>query len=121
MYRPPITKTKDGINDTFVIPYSAYQMLVGQLSLDGFIKGSVKFSLDGSVVNGKTDMNSMLYQSRNITTAMRNIAAYMTNAMRANGSIVLRHSLNDSSLIISTQAMTGEALLQIQLFTMRWG
>ncbi|TGO35465.1 hypothetical protein BHYA_0157g00170 [Botrytis hyacinthi] len=119
VYRPAIN-TRDA-NGTFVVPYSTYQMLVSQLTLDGFLNGSIRSALDGLVIDGKTNMNSMLYQSRNITAAMHNMAAYMTTAMRANDSIVLQQSRNDSSLIAPTQAVAGKVLFEEQVVTVRWG
>ncbi|KAF7931351.1 hypothetical protein BELL_0139g00090 [Botrytis elliptica] len=119
VYRPAIN-TGD-TNGTFVVPYSTYRMLISQLTLDGFINGSIRSALDGLVIDGKTNMNSMLYQSRNITAAMHNMAAYMTTAMRANDSIILQQSRNDSFLIAPTQAVAGKVLFEQQVVTVRWG
>ncbi|QSZ28822.1 hypothetical protein DSL72_003327 [Monilinia vaccinii-corymbosi] len=107
VYHPPATETKSNLNSTFVVPYSTYQMLVSQLTLDGFINGSVTSTPEGLVVNQ--------WQNR--------YELYALSVTKHYRCYVQHGGVYDdySSLIASTQAVTGKVLVQKQVVAVIWG
>ncbi|KAF2094343.1 hypothetical protein NA57DRAFT_60390 [Rhizodiscina lignyota] len=107
----------------FTVTWSDFDVLASsimqlvQLNEEG---GVATVSTGDSAGVGGPPVLVMLLQADNVTTAMQNMAHYMTTALRANDTQLLQNKMHNASLIAPNQSVEGRVWVQKQFVIVIW-
>lgn len=117
-FRPDFAQNSS--HSEFKLLFTSYQNLVSSLSeligsgADNIIRGDYSNGYSGP------EILRMLYAADNTTKAMENMAHYMTIALRANDTILLRDTSGNSSIIAPSHSINGAGWDQAVFIQARW-
>jgi hypothetical protein len=119
IYKPDLQKTATNRGSNFTMSQDTFDIISSQFTMDpSFLQGEVDVSPSSSL-SGPTTVFT-LFQADNVTTAMHNLADYMTKSFRANDSLLLQAQYRDASLIAADQSINGSAWSPQQIVHVQW-
>lgn len=119
VYKPPFAKTPPNRNDTFIVPWNIFDMIISQIVDSGMLQGGVSTGSSSGAL-GTNDILLMLYEASSVTRALQNMAHYMTTEIRAIDSNISQRQQSNASLVAPQQAIIGEVWVQKTFVNVEW-
>ncbi|KAF2098765.1 hypothetical protein NA57DRAFT_76004 [Rhizodiscina lignyota] len=126
IFKPPFAGGSPNLHDNFSIDGTAFWDLVSPFD------GREGLSMIGGTLNtdlpdpndlfrsSGASITLMLWESPDITVTMKNVAHYMTNALRNNDTLLLQNESHNSTILAPDQVVSGRVNTMAPFVVVRW-